>query len=204
MKKFTVAALGATLAFGAIFPAIAQTETSSRQPLTGKVDSIEKPEVTVQFPENQTQTYRLEPGLVTAMNLKEGSTVNFDSRKLGTIVNVDRDSVVVEFADGETEPYFLYQEGRATLTFGDRVVVTPDLRLARAENYVLTAADIQNVGSMSASSTVTPDTMTQPAPSTMPSPSTTTPSPTAPVEPATPVTPTPESPVMPATPSPMR
>jgi hypothetical protein len=199
MKKITTATLGMLLALGSILPVIAQTqpEKSTGQPLTGQVSSTEKSEVTVQFPENKTQqTYRLEPGLVTSMNLSQGSTVSFDSRKLGTIINVDRDSVVVEFADGETEPYFLHQEGRATLTFGDRIVVTPDLRLARAENYVLTAADIDST-SMSASNTVTPDPVNQPMPSTeMP-----TTSPTAPAQPATPVTPAPNTMPAPASPT---
>lgn len=201
MKKITTATLGILLAFGSVFPAIAQTqpEASTEQPLTGQVSSTDKPQVTVQFSENKTQQiYRLEPGLVTSMNLSQGSTVSFDSRKLGTIINIDRDSVVVEFADGKTEPYFLHQEGRATLTFGDRIVVTPDLRLARAENYVLTAADIDST-SMSASSTVTPDPVNQPMPDAEPS----TTSPTVPVQPATPVTPAPTSPTPSTTPNPM-
>jgi hypothetical protein len=145
MNKFSAAALGITLAFGAMLPSMAQTTTAanSEQTLMGKVSSGNKSEVTVQFPENQTQTYALEPGLITSMNLSDGSTVNFDRRKLGTITNVSRYGVVVEFADGETESYLLPQEGRATLTFGDRIVVTPDLRLARADSYVLTAADVK-------------------------------------------------------------
>jgi hypothetical protein len=197
MNKFTVAALGITLAFGAIFPSIAQTSTSatSEQPLAGKVASVEKSEVTVQFPDNQTETYRVDPALLTAMNLNEGSTVNFSNRKLGTITNVSRYSVTVEFANGDKESYLLTEEGRRTLTFGDRVVVTPDLQLARAENYLLTAADVQ-IPYISASSSVTPDT-SQPAPST-------TPTPTVPAEPTTPeqpVTPAPVSPATPATPN---
>jgi hypothetical protein len=203
MNKFTVAALGITLAFGAILPSVAQTTTQttttqtttttnsmSGQPITGKV---EKSEVTVQFPENQTESYQVDPALLTAMNLTEGSTVNFSSRKLGTITNVSRYGVTVEFANGDTESYLLTEEGRRTLTFGDRVVVTPDLQLARAENYVLTAADIQvPTSSMmaSTSSSTSSGTMSQPMPSsTMPTtppsssmsvPDTTSPSPSEP------------------------
>jgi hypothetical protein len=163
MNKFTGTALGIALAFGAILPCIAQTTTNStsEQPLTGKV---EKSEVTVQFPENRTETYSIDPALLTAMNLSEGSTVNFTNRKLGTIANVSRYSVTVEFANGDTESYLLTEEGRRTLTFGDRVVVTPDLQLARAENYVLTAADVQ-VPTSSMMSSTSSGTMSQPTPS---------------------------------------
>jgi hypothetical protein len=193
MNKLTVAALGIALAFGAIFPSMAQTttESASGQSLTGKVASVEKSEVTVQFPKNQTETYRVDPALLTAMNLSEGSTVNFNNRKLGTIANVSRYSVTVEFANGETDSYLLTEEGRRTLSFGDRVVVTPDLQLARAENYVLTAADVQvPTSSMMSSASTSSGTMNKPMPSgtaptmspssSMNDPSTTTPSPSEP------------------------
>jgi hypothetical protein len=212
MNKLTVAALGMAFAFGAIFPSVAQTrtETTSEQPITGKVASVSNSEVTVQFPENQTETYRVDPALLTAMNLTEGSTVNFNSRKLGTVTNVGRYTVTVEFANGDTESYVLTQEGRRTLTFGDRVVLTPDLQLARADNYVLTAADVQVPTSYSMSSTSSSSgTMTQPTPSTTaptvppssstPVPSTTTPGPSDPA--ATPTEPNRTPPSAPSAPS---
>jgi hypothetical protein len=191
MNKFTGAALSLALAFGATLPSIAQTTTNSasEQPLTGKV---EKSEVTVQFPENRTETYSIDPALLTAMNLGEGSTVNFTNRKLGTITNVSRYSVSVQFANGDTESYLLTEEGRRTLTYGDRVVVTPDLQLARAENYLLTAADVQvPTSSMmssasSGSGTMNPPTPSGTAPSTPPSSSMSDPSKAPdPSEPAT-------------------
>jgi hypothetical protein len=191
MNKFTGAALSLALAFGATLPSIAQTTTNSasEQPLTGKV---EKSEVTVQFPENRTETYSIDPALLTAMNLSEGSTVNFTNRKLGTITNVSRYSVSVQFANGDTESYLLTEEGRRTLTYGDRVVVTPDLQLARAENYLLTAADVQvPTSSMmssasSGSGTMNPPTPSGTAPSTPPSSSMSDPSKAPdPSEPAT-------------------
>jgi hypothetical protein len=188
MNKLTVATLGMAFAFGAIFPSVAQTRTeaTAEQPVTGKVASVANSEVTVQFPENQTETYRVDPALLTAMNLTEGSTVNFGSRKLGTITNVGRYSVTVEFANGDTESYVLTEEGRRTLTFGDRVVITPDLQLARADNYVLTAADVQvPTSSMMTSSSSSSGTMRQTmpnstSPTTPPSSSMSVPSTTAP------------------------
>jgi hypothetical protein len=191
MNKFTGAALSLALAFGATLPSIAQTTTNSasEQPLTGKV---EKSEVTVQFPENRTETYSIDPALLTAMNLGEGSTVNFTNRKLGTITNVSRYSVSVQFANGDTESYLLTEEGRRTLTYGDRVVVTPDLQLARAENYLLTAADVQvptssmMSSSSSGSGIMNPPTPSGTAPSTPPSSSMSDPSKAPdPSEPAT-------------------
>jgi hypothetical protein len=203
MNKFSAAALSITLAFGAMLPSMAQTatEANSDQTLMGKVSSGNKSEVTVQFPENQTQTYALEPGLITSMNLSDGSTVNFDRRKLGTITNVSRYGVVVEFADGETESYLLPQEGRATLTFGDRIVVTPDLRLARADNYVLTAADVKVPPSSMMSTSTGTGTMTQPTNSggSM-APTPTTPAPSEPA--ATPAEPERTPPSNPTTTSP--
>ncbi len=193
MNKLTAAALGTALAFGAIFPSIAQTNTgaTSEQPVTGKVASVAKSEVTVQFPENQTETYRVDPALLTAMNLTEGATVNFNNRKLGTIVNVSRYSVAVEFANGDVESYLLTEEGRRTFTFGDRVVITPDLQLARADNYVLTAADVQvPMSAMMTRASSSSGTMSQPMPNGMsptvpPSSSMSVPSTTpAPSEPA--------------------
>jgi hypothetical protein len=194
MNKFTGAALSLALAFGATLPSIAQTTTNSasEQPLTGKV---EKSEVTVQFPENRTETYSIDPALLTAMNLGEGSTVNFTNRKLGTITNVSRYSVSVQFANGDTESYLLTEEGRRTLTYGDRVVVTPDLQLARAENYLLTAADVQvptssmvsSSSSGSGSGTMSPPKPSDTAPSVPPSSSMSEPS-TQPPDPSEPAT----------------
>jgi hypothetical protein len=176
MNKFTVMALGAAVVLGTIFPAIAQTEKPAlTEPfLIGKVTSIENPAVTVQFPENKEQVYQLDAALVKSMNLTQGSTVTIENYKLGTLVSVDRDSAIVEFSDGKTEPYFLHQEGRGTLGVGDRIVVTPDLRLARASNYVLSAADVKIPAAMTVSTSVNSGTLNQPTPSNMPT--------TAPVE----------------------
>jgi LysM repeat protein len=170
MNKFTVITLSTAVVLGAIFPAIAQTEKpiTAEQVLIGKVTSIEKPEVTVQFPENQEQTYHLDEALVKSMNLSQGSTVTIDHDKLGTIISVDRDSVVVEFADGKTAPYFLHQEGRGTLNTGDRIVVTPDRRLERAKNYVLTAADVQMPIAMIVTTPVNSGTVNQSIPNNIP------------------------------------
>ncbi|MCG9892407.1 MAG: hypothetical protein MH252_15215 [Thermosynechococcaceae cyanobacterium MS004] len=219
MKNLSLIALGATLFLGATFPASAQTEmpetpatitqpanpqfsneqATNEQVLTGKVESIESPEVSVQFSKNSTQTYRLDPALVQAMNLSKGSTVAFGDHKLGTIVNINRSAATVEFANGESDTYYLSQEGRATLTFGDRIVVTPDQRLARAENYILGAADVKDSASTLALGM--PSESNQPVVNPVPKsvapavpPATTAPVEAAPVEPMVPAPVTPGTP----------
>jgi hypothetical protein len=193
MNKLTVMALGATVAVGAILPVVAQTAQPqpvqpqpAKQVLIGTVTATEQPEVTVQFPENKTQIYNLDAALVKSMNLTQGSIVNIDHNKLGTIVDVDRDSVEVEFAEGNIEPYFLHQEGRATLSVGDRVVVTPDQRLARANNYVLTAADVRMPTAMTVTTSVNSGTVNQTTPTDVP-----TTAPEASPAPDSPATPSP-------------
>ncbi|MGB8699340.1 MAG: hypothetical protein WCD18_07995 [Thermosynechococcaceae cyanobacterium] len=170
MNKLTVMLLGVTVAIGATFHVIAQTELPqpAKQFLVGTVTSTEQPEITVQFPKNKAQIYNLDAALVKSMKLTQGSTVNIDYSKLGTIINVDRDSVKVEFADDKIEAYFLHQEGRATLSVGDRIVVTPDQRLARAENYVLTAADVRMPMSMTVNTSANSGTVNQNTSSNMP------------------------------------
>lgn len=217
MKNLSLIALGTTLFLGATFPASAQTEmpetpatitqpatanpqfsngqATTEQVLTGKVESIESPEVSVQFSKNSTQTYRLDPALVQAMNLSKGSTVAFGDHKLGTIVNINRAAATVEFANGESDTYYLSQEGRATLTFGDRIVVTPDQRLARAENYILGAADVKDSASTLAlgMSSESNQPVVNPASPAVP-PATTAPVETAPVGPMVPAPVTPGTP----------
>jgi hypothetical protein len=173
MKKFAMSVLGLTVALGTVLPTTAQTvestptstpestptsmDSSAGQSLIGKVTTEQGPEVTVQFPNNMQRKYSLDPGVVKALNLTSGSTVMVSNRRLGTIVNADRQKVWVEFADGTTEPYYQTRESRRTLGFGDSVVVTPSSRVLPAANYFMTAADVQVSPSMLASTPVTPD-----------------------------------------------
>jgi hypothetical protein len=162
MKKFTLSALGLTLALGAISPAIAQTDpstssmgtTATEKPLMGKVVTEGQPGVVVQFGNNREKTYALDPATVTALKLDSSSTVMLNNHKLGTITNANRQILTVQFADGEEKPYFITQEGRKTLGYGDEVVVTPSQRLVLADNYMLTAADVYVSPSMMASTSM--------------------------------------------------
>ncbi len=185
MNKISSSVLGITLAFGAVLPAVAQmgspssnTELSSMgQPLTGTVSLSGQPMVKVLFPNSSEKSYMLSSDVTKSLSLTDGSSVMLSNHKLGTITNVNRQEVVVEFSDGTYRPYYLTQEGRRSLSPGDSVVITSNQKVRLASAYVLAPADVYVTSSMMANTPVSGSMsqtsggmMTQPASGTMSQP----------------------------------
>jgi hypothetical protein len=180
MNKISLSVLGLTLAFSAVLPAVAQVDSSyssttlsstssTGQPLTGTVDLSGQPMVKVLFPNSSEKSYMLSPDVTKSLNLTNGSSVLINNQKLGTITNINRQEVVVEFSDGTYKPYYLTQEGRRSLSPGDSVVITSNQRVRLASAYVLAPADVYVIPSMMASTSMS-SSMSQPSGGMMPQP----------------------------------
>ena len=169
MNKISLSVLGLTLAFGAVLPAVAQMSPTSSmdsslngQPLMGKVDVSGRPMVMVMFPNNSQMSYRLSPDVTKSLNLTNGSSIMLSNHKLGTITNVSRQAVVVQFSDGTYQSYFNTREGRRTLSPGDSIVVTSNQKVRLASTYVLAPSDVYVNSSMMTSMPMS-GSMTQPS-----------------------------------------
>ena len=88
--------------------------------------------------------YQIEPAVITALKLTSGSTVLIKNSNLmsGRITDIKRNAIRVKLDNGTTQTYIATEVARRTLTTGDRVIVTPDTRIVRADRYTLTAKDV--------------------------------------------------------------
>lgn len=94
----------------------------------------------------ETQTYNVDPSVISALKLEPGSNVVIDGTRLsmGTISNLDSYTAEVKLDKSDEErSYILTREARRYLVVGDRVIITPDQRVVSADRYRLTSADLR-------------------------------------------------------------
>lgn len=129
-------------------PALSQTDTMmTRGQVTGQIDSIDGSTVTVRSPDGSTRTYEIDPAVIASLRLGQGSTISINNSNLmsGEIIRIGPRNALVKLDNGETENFIVTREGRVTISPGDRVIITPDQRITRAENYILGAGDVTSV-----------------------------------------------------------
>lgn len=142
-------------------PAAAQTsDVTVGEQVTGQIESINDSTVTVRLSDGTVRTYEIDPATISSLNLSQGSTIllnrNFTS---GEIIRMGPRNVLVKLDNGETRYFIVTREERGTLTPGDRVVITPDQKIDRAESYVLTAKDVVLVQPIATTTTDTTSTV---------------------------------------------
>jgi hypothetical protein len=149
MKWLTGITLAAVIAIGVSLPALAES-TDSAIPtgklITGQVSAIDGSSVTLKTASGETQTFNVNRGLISALKLESGSNIVIDATRLqtGRVVHLDPYTAEVTLDQGgELKSYVLTREARRYLGVGDRVVITPDLRLIRTDLYKLTANDLR-------------------------------------------------------------
>ncbi len=128
-------------------PAMSQTTMMMPGQIMGQIESIDGSTVMVRTADGTVRMYQVDPETLAALKLSNGSTIAIDSGNLmsGVITDVNRYDLKVKLDNGETEKLLVTREDRGTLAAGDRVYIMPDQRLVRAENYMLTAADVRLV-----------------------------------------------------------
>jgi len=122
---------------------------------TGQVESINSSTVILRTTDGTVRMYQIEPAVITALKLTSGSTILFNNSNLmsGRITDINRNDIRVKLDNGTTETYIATEVSRRTLTTGDRVIVTPDMRIVRADRYTLTAKDVTLVQPVASSLT---------------------------------------------------
>jgi RNase P/RNase MRP subunit p29 len=157
MKWLTGITLAAVIALGASMPVLAESTYSaipSGKQIAGQVSSIDGSTLTMKTASGETQTFQVNRGLISTLKLENGSNIVIDGTRLqtGRVVNMDPYTAeVILDQGGELKTYILTRESRRYLVVGDRVVVTPDLRLIRTDLYKLTANDLRVQSTMVAS-----------------------------------------------------
>lgn len=144
--------LATSIAPGLTGAAMAQTrdmiirDMIMRGQIAGEIESIDGSTVMVRTV-NGNRVYQIDPTTITALNLTNGSIILVNSRNLmsGVITDINRYDLDVELDNGETENLLVTQEDRGILTTGDRVYITPNQRVVRADDYFLTARDVSLV-----------------------------------------------------------
>ncbi len=107
MKLFTGFALGCALAVGTILPVLAQainSELRGGMQVNGEITNLSDTEMTIQTTEG-TQVYKVNPEIIRALNLSQGSDVVIDGSlfETGRIVGLDSYTVEVDLDNGERE-----------------------------------------------------------------------------------------------------
>jgi aconitase B len=161
MKWLTGITLAAVIAVGASLPALAESTDSAiptGKQITGQVSAIDGSSVTMKTASGETQTFKVNRGLISALKLENGSNIVIDATRLqtGRVIHIDPYTAEVTLDQGgEVKTYVLTREARRYLVVGDRVVITPDLRLIRTDLYKLTANDLRVQSTMVASAAST-------------------------------------------------
>lgn len=157
MKIFASTTVALTLLATSIAPGltgVAMAQTSDmmlrdmimRGQITGEIESINGSTVMVRTV-NGSRMYQIDPMTITALKLTNGSTILVNSRNLmtGVITDINRYDLDVKLDNGETENLLVTEEDRGILATGDRVYITPNQRVVRADDYFLTARDVSLV-----------------------------------------------------------
>jgi hypothetical protein len=172
MKLITGMALTVAMSLGVSFAAFGDvmkmTALSGGQQIRGQVESIDGSVVKIKTSSGDAQTYRVDPSVISALKLENGSNIVIDGTRLltGTISSLDAYTAEIALdKGGDEQTYILTREARRYLTIGDRVVVTPDLRIVREDMYKLSASDLRiqsiAVASSASSSSVSASASTQ-------------------------------------------
>lgn len=153
--------LATSIAPGLTEAAMAQTsDMMMRGQITGQIESINGSTVMVRTV-NGSRTYQIDPMTITALKLTDGSTILVNSRNLmsGVITDINRYDLDVKLDNGETENLLVTQEDRGVLATGDRVYITPNQRVVRADDYFLTARDVSLVQMIAVAPVTTTETV---------------------------------------------
>lgn len=141
--------MASALAVGVSLPALSNptmTNAPAGKEITGQVESVDGSILKLKTSAGDTQAYRVDPAVISALKLGTGSDVVIDGSRLqsGVVTYLTPNNASVEL-DGNAgeKDYILTQVSRRYLSLGDRVVITPDLRIVRADLYQLTASDLR-------------------------------------------------------------
>jgi hypothetical protein len=158
MKWLTGIAIASFVSIGIAVNAIAESKKPmglSGQQINGQVESVKGSTLKLKTSNGETQTYSVDPSVISALKLETGSNIVVDGTRLstGTISGLDSYTAEVKLDKGGDErTYILTREARRYLVVGDRVIITPDQRVVSADRYRLSAADLRMQSTTIASS----------------------------------------------------
>lgn len=149
MKWFTGLAIASVISIGIALNSVAESKKPmglGGQQINGQVESVEGTTLKLKTSNGETQTYNVDPSVISALKLETGSNIVIDGTRLstGTISSLDPYTAeVVLDKGGEERSYILTREARRYLSVGDRVIITPDQRVVSADRYRLSVADLR-------------------------------------------------------------
>jgi hypothetical protein len=149
MKWLTGIVIASFVSIGIAVSAIAESKKPmglGGQQINGQVESVKGSTLKLKTSNGETQTYSVDPSVISALKLETGSNIVIDGTRLatGTISGLDSYTAEVKLDKGGDErTYILTREARRYLVVGDRVIITPDQRVVSADRYRLGAADLR-------------------------------------------------------------
>lgn len=149
MKWLTGLTIASVVSIGIALSAVAESTKPmglGGQQINGQVESVDGSILKLKTSNGETQTYSVDPSVISALKLTPGSNIVIDGTRLttGTISSLDSYTAEVKLdKSGEERSYILTREARRYLTIGDRVIITPDQRVVSADRYRLTSADLR-------------------------------------------------------------
>jgi hypothetical protein len=138
----------AVLCFGAFSPSVAQDVTPKligAQPIIGTIESIKRSVMTIQTLKGERQSFLIQPSLVQIFKLTPGMRITIDGSRLktGIVKRLDANTVDVLLDGGNITTLVITGETGGGYSQNDRVVITANGRVVRADRYKLSAAEIR-------------------------------------------------------------
>jgi hypothetical protein len=138
----------AALCLGMSFPSFAQDITPKlvgAQPIIGTIESIKGSVMTIQTLKGERQTFLIQPSLVQIFKLAPGTRITIDGSrlKIGTVKRLDANTMDVLLDGGNITTLVISGEALGGVSQNDRVVITPNGKVVRADRYKLSAGDIR-------------------------------------------------------------
>jgi hypothetical protein len=148
IKHLQALPIVAALSLGMPFPSFAQDVTPKlvgAQPIIGTIDSIKGSVMTIQTLKGERQTFLIQPSLVQIFKLAPGTRITIDGSrlKIGTVKRMDANTMDVLLDGGNITTLVISGEAHGGVSQNDRVVITPNGKVVRADRYKLSAGDIR-------------------------------------------------------------
>lgn len=149
MKGLTGIAIASVVSIGIALNAVAESMKPvglGGQQINGQVESVNGSTLKLKTSNGETQTYNVDPSVISALKLETGSNIVIDGTRLTTGIISSLDPYTAEVVldkGGEERSYILTREARRYLSVGDRVIITPDQRVVSADRYRLSSTDLR-------------------------------------------------------------
>lgn len=148
IKHFQSLSIVAVLCLGISTAGFAEDITTrliGSQPVIGNIESINGSTMILKALDGSMQRFQVQPSLIQALKLAPGMRITVDGSRLktGTIKHLDANTADIQLDGGNLTTFVITKEMHRNVATGDRIVITPNGKIVRADRYKLSAGDIR-------------------------------------------------------------